>query len=293
MQPPDPNQPFEPQQPSIPGGPPPPGYIPAYNQPLPAGPGGPGYPGPYGPRPPEVNFDVIGEAWKLFQQQMGTWIAAVLIVGIITGGISFTLGLAIGISAPPSTRSPDSISDVLNGTRLGGELVIRLVTGLLSMIFSAGLFRMAIRQVRGQQISVGDMFSVVDVLGSVIGTAILVGIFAFLGLMCCILPIFVVYGTTMFAMPLVVDARLGPVDAISRSWETLKPQWLMAAIFYFVVSLLASLGILLCCVGILFTAPLMPLSIAVLYRDFFIGPNMVPQPLGTPTLNYPPPIPEA
>ena len=36
----------------------------------------------YAPRP-RIRFEVIGEAWQLFQQQMGTWIVAALIAMVV------------------------------------------------------------------------------------------------------------------------------------------------------------------------------------------------------------------
>jgi uncharacterized membrane protein len=75
----------------------------------------------------------------------------------------------------------------------------------------------------------------------------------------------------MFTLPLIVDARLEPLQAVRESWGALKDQWFSAALFHLVLGLLAFAGMCLCCVGILITLPLYSLSIAVLYRDFFLA----------------------
>ena len=87
--------------------------------------------------------------------------------------------------------------------------------------------------------------------------------------MLCVIPGVIVSGLLMFVIPLVVIARQPATVAIGQSWKALLPQWLTAAAFHFVLVLLSGSGFLLCCVGILFTAPLYSLSIAILYHEFF------------------------
>ena len=55
--------------------------------------------------------------------------------------------------------------------------------------------------------------------------------------------------------------------------SALSSQWLTATIFHIVLCLISSSGFLLCGVGILFTGPLYSLSIALLFHEFFRGPD--------------------
>ncbi len=48
----------------------------------------------------------------------------------------------------------------------------------------------------------------------------------------------------------------------------------MAAVFHAAASFLSGLGSCCCGVGLVFTAPLYALSIAVLYRDFFLAKGL-------------------
>src|SRR5439155_26287828 len=54
---------------------------------------GPSYPGGYSPRP-QIRFDAIGEAGRLFQQQMSTWIVATVVAFI---GIAIVFGVMYAI----------------------------------------------------------------------------------------------------------------------------------------------------------------------------------------------------
>jgi hypothetical protein len=99
--------------------------------------------------------------------------------------------------------------------------------------------------------------------------SVLYGAAIFVGSWFLFVPALIAAGVFMFALPLVVEARLPATGAMIQSWHALKSQWLAATIFHFVLSLVAGAGVLLCGIGVIFTAPLYCLSIAVLYHDFF------------------------
>lgn len=119
-----------------------------------------------------------------------------------------------------------------------------------------------------------SLTEVTAVLGDLIVVALLQTLAVGIGLALCILPALVAMGLLMFSIPLVVDRKASGVEAIRRSFEMLKSQWLMATLFYVVAATIGCGGILLCGVGLLFTLPLYFLSIAVAYEDFVGG---VPQ----------------
>ncbi len=254
-------------------------------------------PGGYVPRP-RVRFEVIGEAWQLFQQQMGTWIVAALIAGIVLGCV-FTPYYVFVFAAAFSKAQAGKQFDPNAG---GGQLIqigFNLLIMIVSNLLLGGMYRMALKQIRGEAISPADIFTVVDVFGSLIAAAILVPIAMYIGLILCCFPAFIVMGLLMLTVPLVVDRRMGAIEAMSTSWSLLKSEWLMATLFYVVISIISGLGIVALCVGILFTYPLLPLSIALIYRDFTAGgpgpyappPGAYPTPPGAyPTAGgYPPP----
>ena len=87
----------------------------------------------------------------------------------------------------------------------------------------------------------------------------------------CFFPAFIAAGVLMFTVPLIVDGRLPPLDALQRSWRALKGEWLAGRDFHLVVNVIAGLGACCCCVGQFFTMPLYCLAIAVLYRDVFLA----------------------
>jgi uncharacterized membrane protein len=232
---------------------------------------GQGYPAYPGPVRREVRFDAINEAWDLFRQEMGTWILAVLVaLALITVVTIFcfaalALAGAVAIGTLPAIDTGEAAMGVLVGYAFVG-----VIMWAVTAYATCGLLHLAIKQVRGQPISVSDLFGVASSLPSTMLTLLIVGMATGIAGIFCYVPGLIVAGLLMLALPLVVDARYSPTQACSASWDALKQDWLKAACFNFVLSLVVSVGALACGIGLLFTVPLFYLAIAIVYRDFFL-----------------------
>ena len=236
--------------------------------------------GGYAPAPmqPRVRFEIIGEAWSLFQQQMGTWVLAVLILFGINFGLGFVLGLIGGVAGLSTSGRGGEPN--YSPSALFYSLFTNLLTSTVTYFFLGGMYRMALKQLRGQQISVGDLFTAGDVLVPLFLSMFLYTLSVGGGLLLCIVPGFLVGGLMMLASTIIVDKReTSPIAALKASWNALKPEMLSAALFMFVLGLVSISGLIGCGVGLLFTYPLFPISHAILYRDFFgLGDVESPEP---------------
>jgi uncharacterized membrane protein len=228
-----------------------------------------GFPPP--PQQPRIRFEAIGEAWQLFQKDAGTWVVSALIYFVIVAVVGGVIGVALGLTGEIASRSTGvgDISSLAMPALSLAHILSRIVIFVISTFLLSGMYRMAIKSLRNQPISVGDMFNVGDVLPSCLLAAIIVGILTGIGFILCIIPGIIIGALLMFTYPLIVDRRLGAIDAISQSVNTLKNEILMATLFYLVVGIIVVVGVAACCVGVLVTFPLFILSIAVVYRDFF------------------------
>ena len=65
-----------------------------------------------------------------------------------------------------------------------------------------------------------------------------------------------------------VDRQVSATDAVAESWQMLKGEWGMAAVFFFVISLIAGLGVFACVVGLAFTIPFQYIAAAILYNRY-------------------------
>lgn len=216
---------------------------------------------------PIVRLGAIGDGWELFMSRWATWVLAAGLAMICHGAVLGFVSSLFGIDRPGGWggfRMP---------LRPEGKAVQVALAMAVNGFFLGGMFRMACRQVRGLEIGVADLFSVVDVLPNLILGSLLYGLAIFAGFLCLVIPGLIASGVLMFTIPLIVDGGLSATDAVGRSWDALKGQMFSATLFHVVASLVAGVGTCFCCVGLLFTAPIYSLAIAALYRDFFLGKN--------------------
>ncbi len=221
-----------------------------------------------GSGPAQVRFEAIGEAWELLKDKLSTWVLIVLIAGACNMGVSLlsngvNQALMIGMNGGKADQMTFGIIFLLV------QLVFIVISVCVQAYFTGGMFYVAAKHVRGEPIEVGDVFKASDVLPSLIGASLLVGLATVGGFLLLIIPGLYIAGRLMFTIPLIADGKRGAIEAMGMSWRALEGQGWMALAFFLVVSIVSSLGLILCCIGVLLTAPLYQLSIAVLYRDFF------------------------
>lgn len=167
---------------------------------------------------PQVRLgEWISEGWDMFAKQWQTWVliilafVAVSVIVLIPGGIL--------VAVLDAGRDP---SDGASGL----SVVISLLGNILSLVVSnfllAGGFRTAFKQLRGEQISVGDLFSASDVFLWLVPAQILTSLITAIGIFLCIIPGLIANGLLFFTIPLIVAAGLGPFQAMQRSYEVTK-----------------------------------------------------------------------
>jgi hypothetical protein len=72
-----------------------------------------------------------------------------------------------------------------------------------------------------------------------------------------------------FALPLVTDLQLGPIDAAITSLRAVNLHWFQVLLLLLVSLLLASLGLLALCIGLFFALPLFWLATVLAYEEIF------------------------
>jgi uncharacterized membrane protein len=214
-----------------------------------------------------VRWEWIGEGWNMFAQRWGMWVVHMLVFALVMIAITapiyvIAIASSVGASAAEVPEAPPAIFFI-------AMLIVYPLLLLAISFMLGGTYKTAMKQLRGEPTSIGDLFSGADCFLRVLGTLFLVVIMAMIGAIFCIIPGFIVQGLCFFAIPLVVERRMGPIQAIQTSIEATKKNWLMFTLFTFVVGLIASVGTILCYVGALASYPLMFTITAVAYRDVF------------------------
>lgn len=216
---------------------------------------------------PKVRFgDWIGEGWNMFAEQWKVWVMNSLVLSLVTVVPAIAAYIFLFFAAAASAQS--------NSAGVGLVLLVLIfgVIGLLIFLSSylvCGMYHTAFKQLRGEPISIRDVFSAGESFPRFLGAAIVIGILAMIGFVLCVIPAFIVLGALYFTLPLVVERRLSIGDAIQRSRDATRGDLLMFVLFAFVVSIIAQAGSYLCYVGMLVTWPLQYTIAAIAYRDCF------------------------
>ena len=228
-----------------------------------------------GSNPVGVRTAAIGEAWAVVQQNLGAWIGATaiyLVIGVILNVLQRKLGTHV-----------DASGQLAGSSAMG--LLLGLVSVIVGAVFAAGFVKMALKQLRGENPSAGDVLSATDAVLPVIGFNLLSGIIIGIATIFCIVPGFIMSGLLMLGVPLIVDGKGGTMEGLSRSFAALKPHWVGALVFVLALIVVNIIGAIPCGLGLLITIPISAIAVVLVYQDFFGG--------GTNTLNnnanlYPP-----
>jgi uncharacterized membrane protein len=214
-----------------------------------------------------VRWEWIGEGWNMFTQRWAMWVIHMLVFVLVVMAIIAPIYIIAIVStvAAGASEQPEAPGAIFFLAML---LLYPLL--LLAVAFlAAGTYKTAMKQLRGEPTSLGDLFSGADCFLRVLGAILLVAILAAIGGVFCIIPGLIVQGLCFFTIPLVVERGMGPIEAIQASINATKQDWLMITLFALVVGLIASIGGVLCGVGALVSYPLLFTITSVAYRDVF------------------------
>jgi hypothetical protein len=213
---------------------------------------------------PGVRWEWISEAWNMFTKQWSTWVLMILVMYLVIFAIYLPFFGMISLMIPtPEYGEP--VEFPVGIFALYPVFYLVLLAAVSWLI--SGLYSAAFKQLRGEQISVGSLFSGGPYFFRVLGALLLIAIAAGIGSVFCLIPGLIVYGLAFLTYPMIVEGGKGTIEAIKASIEVTKKDLVMFTIFALAVYIIAMAGGLACGVGVLATAPLLFLTQALAYRD--------------------------
>jgi uncharacterized membrane protein len=225
---------------------------------------------------PQVRFgEWISEGWKMFTEQWKAWVINTLVYALICGtpmmlviGV-FYVYLFSQISKASSRYGQPQIAPEALLTFYGAFILVFFFTLFVAAFFTGGMHKSALKQLRGGKIELRDLFSGGNTYFPILIATLLTVMLSMVGSLLCIIPGLLVSGALFFTMPLIVERRLGPVEAMKASYELTRKNIWMFTLFAIVVGLISQAGAYACYIGLLATIPLMFTISAVAYRDLF------------------------
>jgi uncharacterized membrane protein len=222
------------------------------------------YEAPLTDRPAGPSFAAAPEPWSTGVLLEDTWEAfkrnAPVLIGatflwIVTG---FVPGTVVGFLEGTGVLEQESLALAL--ANLGSSL-FSLVAGAF---FQVGQTRLWLEAARGRA-SLASLVSGGDRLLSMIAFNVMVGVAVTLGSLLCIVPgVILGVGLSMGSF-FVVDAEMGPIEAMRASWAVTKGQKWSVLGFLLLAGLIGMCGFLFFCVGALATVPFAYLAQTLLY----------------------------
>ncbi len=238
--------------------------------------------------------DWLSESFNLFGKEWQTWVGqglifVVLVYGpMLLGYFSFYgVMIAAGISTPSGSSGSSQPPSWMMGSMVTTLVLMLLgVFGgtILALWLSAGMKRTAAKQLRGEPIRVGDIWSGGDVVIPMIGLGIMMSLASFAGMFLFCIGAYLAMALLFFSSALVVEERMGVMDAMRRSWAVVRPHMWMYLLWVFVIGMIGGVGAQFCLIGAAVTLPIYFIATMVSYRDAIGLPGALP-----PMLNKPQP----
>ncbi len=216
-------------------------------------PGGPQY-AVGGPQPWDIG-EVFSLAWDVFKRSWGVLVGSYFLAGII-GAIPGQIPALLVMSGAIEQNS---------GEYWGIYSVTTFVGLVISSFFQPGLIRIWCAAARGQSVDFGTLFSGANKFLPVFATLMLTIFAILLGYVFLIVPGIILGLGLMFAQFFVVDADMGPIQAMKASWDATNGHKGKLFLFGLVGGLVAAVGLVACCIGVYASISLFWVALAIVY----------------------------
>ena len=242
----------------------------------------------------DYELDIVGcvsRGWELLKNNFGLLFVAALIFALVEGLIAglgnipfigFIFSIANLVIAGPlmgglyyvfiqTVRSqPAEVGDVFSGFRRAfGQLFLgHIVPALLMGLFMIPVIIVAIIELMPllaqlQSSQAADPQALAHALSP---TSLMLLLAAFV---ICLIPVIYFSVCWMFTLPLIMDREMDFWTAMGTSRKMVRKHWWLLFGLVILVSLLNLVGLLACCIGVLFTAPIGFAALMYAYETIF------------------------
>ncbi len=205
----------------------------------------------------------ISRGWSMVNANLGAWVVATLITIALTlvtcglGGPAMTCGLYM-LAFRQMTGGRIEGGGVTDGFRRFLHALIWSIAAGFATFVASLILQIPSIIVRLSMSSSSDPGAIgIMLLASVWDFVVSTALSLFVG------------GLTLLSLPHIAARNADPAETLRVSWGIFRRNWVMWAVFSLVIQLIASIGVIACCVGILFTVPLGVCATACAYADHF------------------------
>jgi hypothetical protein len=198
----------------------------------------------------------LKEAWGRVDGNKGTiWMAMLFYVGL-AALISIFFGLLDGGPTDPNSIEPPSFI----------EMIGNLVSALVLLPMGVGLAFVATAIALDKTPNPKSLLGWYDNTLKLFFTYILMNVLILVGLLLFVLPGIYLMVSYQIALPLVVDKKLGPWEALEASRKVIGHNWFQVFGYDIVAVLVLMLSSVLLGIPLIWTVPAMVIAYGILYR---------------------------
>lgn len=206
---------------------------------------------------------LIKEAWQKVSGIKGMVLVGFIIYIVVTQALSFVLGMILGLGFAATG------GDISSSPALLLQVIVGIVAGAVGFPFMAGINMLGIRRAAGQPVSFNEMFSHFGLFAQLLVTGLLVLLLTYLGMFLLILPGIYLSIAYMLAIPLAVERKLSPWQAMEASRKAISQHWFKVFGLFVVLALILMVSMIPLGIGLIWSLPLTIVSLGVLYRTIF------------------------
>jgi hypothetical protein len=152
-------------------------------------------------------------------------------------------------------------------------------SGLLSILLAplyVGLIYIANKFNTKSPIEFSDLFiGYRQNLGNILLYSLITNIILWVSVAMCVIPVFFVYPLFLLGYPILLFENANAMDAISKTFNIAKENYSVFIGTAFLGILISAAGIILCCVGIIFTLPFIYIAMYSIYCAYLGKPRQI------------------
>ncbi|MCU9946561.1 DUF975 family protein [Pseudomonas sp. PDM13] len=203
--------------------------------------------------------DVVNESWQRVKGSKGMIIGAMLVYGVASQTLGLLFGFVFGLIGA-----------------LGGEVmaaVLPIVGGLIASGLCAsllgGIYLLGIRQAAGQPLNFNEVFANFGLFVPLFILSILMAVLIYVGFFLLLLPGIYLGVAYLLALPLAVERKLSPWQALEASRKAISQRWFKVFGLMLVLSLIMMVSAIPLGIGLVWTFPMFIIAVGILYRTIF------------------------
>ncbi|KAF1053377.1 MAG: hypothetical protein GAK43_01434 [Stenotrophomonas maltophilia] len=207
--------------------------------------------------------DILSEAWNRISGVKGILVVGFIIYMAVVQGLSFLLGAILGFGAVMTSGQGTGMLMVVM------QLVIGVLVAGVGYPFLAGINMIGIRRAADQPVSINEMFSHFGLFVPLFLTGLLMTVLVYLGLILLIIPGIYLSIAYSLAIPLAVERKLSPWQALEASRKAVTQRWFKIFGLYFMLGLLFLVASIPLGIGLIWVGPMIVVAVGILYRTIF------------------------